>query len=67
MFRREWRQQTLVLVLLTVSVAAAVFGASAAYNVAPSRDAEFGSAEQRIVLRVTDPKTLEADLTSLRS
>ncbi|MEP6660375.1 MAG: FtsX-like permease family protein [Acidimicrobiales bacterium] len=67
MFRREWRQQTLVLVLLTVSVAAAVFGASAAYNVAPSRDAEFGSAEQRIVLRVTAPNTLEADLTSLRS
>ena len=49
------------------SVAAAVFGASAAYNVAPSRDAEFGSADQRIVLRVSDPKTLQADLTALEA
>jgi putative ABC transport system permease protein len=67
MFRREWRQQTLVLVLLTVSVAAAVFGASAAYNVAPSRDAEFGSADQRIVLRVGDATTLAADLAALKA
>ena len=37
LFRREWRQQVLVLALLTVAVAAAIFGASAAYNLAPSR------------------------------
>jgi len=33
----------------------------------PSRDAEFGSADQRIVLRVADPKTLQADLTALEA
>ena len=35
LFRREWRQQTLLLVLLTLTVAAAVFGATAAYNLTP--------------------------------
>ncbi len=45
LFRREWRQQVLVLALLTVAVAAAVGLASAAYNVAPvPGNAEFGTA-----------------------
>jgi len=34
LFRREWRQQVLVLALLTFTVAAAAFSVSAAYNVA---------------------------------
>ena len=43
LFRREWRQQALVLSLLTVAVAAAIGIASAAYNLAPlSGNAEFG-------------------------
>ena len=50
LFRREWRQQLLVLALLTLAVGATVFGASAAYNVAPSRDAEFGNATHRLEL-----------------
>ena len=44
LFRREWRQQVLVLVLITVAVAVTVAAASAAYNMAPSGEAEFGSA-----------------------
>ena len=65
LFRREWRQQTLLLVLLTVTVAAAVFGATAAYNLTPSRDGEFGRAERRIELRAPGPATVEADLAAI--
>ena len=39
MFRREWRQQLLVLALLTVAVAAAVGSVTIAYNSAPADDA----------------------------
>ncbi len=62
MFRREWRQQVLVLALLTVAVAVAVGGTSAAYNVVPLRSAEFGTAQQRIDLDGTDPGALDAEL-----
>jgi putative ABC transport system permease protein len=55
MYRREWRQQVLVLGLLTVTVGAAVFAVVAAYAVAPSRDAEFGSADERVRIDVTTP------------
>lgn len=48
MFRREWRQQLLVIALLTVAVGASVFAATAAYNAAPSRDAEFGRGSHRL-------------------
>ena len=58
LFRRDWRQQVLVITLLTVAVAAAVFGACVAFNVAPSRDAEFGSASLRLNARESDPDTL---------
>ena len=36
--------------LVTFAIAAAILGATAAYNVAPSRDGEFGSANQRLLL-----------------
>jgi hypothetical protein len=35
LFRAEWRQQILVLALLTVAVAAATFTATFNYNMAP--------------------------------
>jgi putative ABC transport system permease protein len=50
MFRREWRQQILVLVLLSVVVAAAVFTATAAYNSPESPTAKFGTANTRVQL-----------------
>jgi putative ABC transport system permease protein len=66
MFRREWRQHVLVTALLTVAVAAAVLGATAAYNVVPSRDAEFGRADHRLVVHVTDPAALDPYLAAAR-
>lgn len=61
LFRREWRQQALVLALLTVAVAAAIGAATAAYNTAGvSEDAEFGSADHLFRFAVTDPQTLPA-------
>ncbi len=49
MFRREWRQQVLVLALLTVSVAGSIGFASAAYNtIEESEDAILGSADHTL-------------------
>jgi putative ABC transport system permease protein len=53
LFRREWRQQALVLALLGLAVASAVGGASTAYNMAPRRAAVFGEADHRLVFDVS--------------
>ena len=45
MFRREWRQQILVIALLTVAVAAATTSVAVAYNSGPLDYAEFGSGD----------------------
>ena len=66
LFRREWRQQLLVLGLLTFAVAAAILGATAAYNAAPSRDGEFGSATYRMRLQRFTPEQLTARLARTR-
>jgi putative ABC transport system permease protein len=61
LFRREWRQQALVLALLGVGVAAAVGVASAAYNLAPAQgDAEFGSASGLLMANEVDPQEIDA-------
>ena len=65
LFRREWRQQALVLALLTVAIAAVIFGATAAYNMIPSNDADFGTADVRVQLTVSDPVTLRNDIAAL--
>ncbi|MGB8197203.1 MAG: FtsX-like permease family protein [Acidimicrobiales bacterium] len=44
LFRREWRQQFLILALITVAVAATILGSSVAVNNPPPKDAGFGSA-----------------------
>jgi putative ABC transport system permease protein len=67
LFRREWRQQVLVLGLLTLAAAAALFCVSAAYNVVPSSGARFGAATQRLTLDGTDPRKLEADVAAIRA
>ena len=65
MLRREWRQQVLVLSLLTVAVAAAIGFASVAYNAAPvSGNAEFGTAERFIEFASDDPDALQADVAA---
>lgn len=67
MFRREWRQQVLVLALLTAAVAASVGLASAAYATAPVPDnADFGAASHFIRFGNTDPGVLAADVAAAR-
>jgi putative ABC transport system permease protein len=45
MFRREWRQQLLVLALIVVALAATVLGAAVATNNPPPANAGFGTAK----------------------
>jgi putative ABC transport system permease protein len=66
MFRREWRQQILVLALLTAAVAASIGLASAAYTTTPGPDnADFGAASHLIRFG-GDPQALEADVAAAR-
>lgn len=60
LFRREWRQQVAVIGLISFAVAAAVLGSIAAYNLTPTRDAEFGSATHRFELSVSDSQAIPA-------
>src|SRR6266545_4882081 len=66
MFRREWRQQLLVVTLLTVAVAAAVGGITVVYNTSPADNAEHGSAKYLLQFDGTHPRKLEAELASAR-
>jgi putative ABC transport system permease protein len=66
MFRREWRQQILVLALVTVAVAAAIGSVTIAYNSGPADNAEFGSANHLLRLDGNDPRRLEAGLAAAR-
>jgi putative ABC transport system permease protein len=64
MFRREWRQQVLVVTLLTVAVAAAIGSVTLVYNTAPADNAELGSAGRLLMFDGSDPQLLEASLTA---
>jgi putative ABC transport system permease protein len=66
MFRREWRQQVLVLALLTLAVAAAVGSIIIVYNARPAYDAEFGSATHILKYDARDPRRLAAELASAK-
>src|SRR5271169_4968521 len=65
LFRREWRQQLLVLGLLTVAVAATIWGASVVTNsqIPPSYPT-FGTGAARVTLPGTDPH-LTADIGAI--
>lgn len=65
LFRREWRQQVLVLALISVAVAVTVAAASAAYNMAPSGDAEFGTGSHRLVVDAADPEEAAVEVDAL--
>jgi putative ABC transport system permease protein len=67
MFRREWRQQLLVMALLTVAVAATVWGAGVATNTPPANPnaGTYGTASALISLPGTDPH-LAADIAGIR-
>ena len=64
MFRREWRQQMLVVALLTVAVAAAIGSITLVYNTSPVFNGEFGSASALLLFDGSDPQALEAALAS---
>ncbi len=66
LFRREWRQQILVLTLLILTVAAAAFSVSAAYNVASLPGPQFGSANHLLQFDGSNPKVLAADIAAAR-
>jgi putative ABC transport system permease protein len=67
LFRREWHQQLLVLMLLTVAMAAAMFSVTAAYNLVPSSDARFGTANHRLDFDKSDPRRLDAEVSAVRA
>lgn len=68
LFRREWRQQLLVLALLTAGVTASVGLALAAYTATPApSNAEFGAASHVLRFGNTDRGALEADVTAART
>ncbi|MGI8517995.1 MAG: FtsX-like permease family protein [Acidimicrobiia bacterium] len=65
LYRREWRQQALVLALLTVAVAASIFSASSAYNIAPvPGNSEFGTVNHYLKFDGSDPQALAAALSA---
>jgi putative ABC transport system permease protein len=67
LFRREWRQQLLVLGLLTVAVAATIWGASVVTNAQlPNPNyATLGTAAASVTLPGTDPH-LAADIATIQ-
>jgi putative ABC transport system permease protein len=66
MFRREWRQQLLVVTLLTVAVMAAIGSITIAYNAVPADDGDFGSANQLLMFDGSEPRELEAGLDAAK-
>jgi putative ABC transport system permease protein len=65
LFRREWRQQLLVLILITVAVAATIFGAAIGTNTPLPADGGFGSANTLVNLPGNDPH-VAANIAAIR-
>jgi putative ABC transport system permease protein len=66
LFRREWRQQILVLILITIAVAATIFGAALGTNTPLPANAGFGSANALVNLPGNSPH-LAADIAAIRT
>jgi putative ABC transport system permease protein len=66
MVRREWRQQLLVVALLTVAVAAAVGSLTVTFNTVPADNSEFGSAKMILSFDGSDPGKLQAGLHAVK-
>jgi len=65
LFRREWRQQLLILALIVVAVAATFVGAAVATDTPPPAGAGFGTAKDLATFPGSG-RHLAADITSLR-
>jgi putative ABC transport system permease protein len=57
LFRREWRQQFLILALITVAVAATIVGSAVATNSPPPKNSGFGTAEDAASFTTDDSRT----------
>src|SRR5215470_13242625 len=55
LFRREWRQQLLVLGLIIVAVGATIIGSAVATNTPPTAYAGFGTASDLASFQAPDP------------
>lgn len=64
LFRREWRQQLLILALVTLSVAAAIIGSAVATNTPASATSGFGTASDAASFSGASPH-LVAQIASL--
>ena len=65
LLRREWRQQLLVLALVTVAVAATIVGAAVATTTPPAANAGFGTAQDLATFQAPDPR-LASQIAALR-
>jgi putative ABC transport system permease protein len=63
--RREWRQQVLVMLLITFTVAASLLAAIVAFNAPSSADGVFGSADHLVRISGPQPDALRAVATEL--
>ena len=57
LFRREWRQQFLILALITVAVAATIVGSAVATNTPPPKNSGFGTAQDSVTFTTYDAHT----------
>src|ERR1700761_1514919 len=64
LLRREWRQQILVLSLLIVAVAATTVGLGLVYNIEPTDQGFFGTADGRIEVAAPGASGVAADLAA---
>jgi len=64
LFRREWRQQLLVLALVTVAVSTTILGSAVATNNPPPANSGFGTAQDAATFSGADPH-LSAQIASL--
>jgi putative ABC transport system permease protein len=65
LLRREWRQQLLVLGLVTVAVAATIVGAAVATDTPPAANAGFGTAQDQATFQPPGPH-LASQIAALR-
>jgi putative ABC transport system permease protein len=64
LFRREWRQQLLVLALIIVAVTATIVGSAVATNTPLPANSGFGTAQDMATFTGSDPR-LAAEISSL--
>ncbi|HEX3792967.1 MAG TPA: FtsX-like permease family protein [Acidimicrobiales bacterium] len=60
LFRREWRQQFLILSLIVVAAAATIVGSTVATNTPPPKNAGFGTAQDSVSFTANDSRTSSA-------